>query len=229
MRKFPAMCVDDFYADPDKVRKWALTQKFEGSQTGGWPGKRTKYLSDLNPKLFNTFVNKVSYLFYDFSSKPEMTEVQTYFQVTEAYDPDPKSVKNDGWIHQDNGDGCDYDVAGIIYMTPDVGIESGTSIYRLNGKKFVNHSVARLPFYGQGIDDGYDAALKANNSQFEEVIRFGNVYNRFVAYDANLWHGSGTMHTKNPRLLQIFFAKLKCDTMGSPIERSKFVEKKLGI
>ena len=88
MRDFPAICLDNFYSKPDNVRRWALSQKFEGNEIGAWPGKRTKYLSELNPKLFNAFVNKLSYLFFDFTSRPEMTEVQTFFQVTEPYDVD---------------------------------------------------------------------------------------------------------------------------------------------
>jgi hypothetical protein len=158
-----------------------------------------------------------------------MTNIQTFFQVTEPYDDDSNSMKNNGWIHIDNMEIVNYDLAGVIYMTPDIEVESGTSIYRLKGKEFIDHSDKRLPYYGKGIDDGYDEALKANNNQFEEIIKFGNVYNRLVAYDPSLWHASGTMHTRNPRLLQIFFAKLNCDKMGSPIERSKFVEDKLGI
>ena len=229
MRDFPAICLDNFYSKPDNVRRWALSQKFEGNEIGAWPGKRTKYLSELNPKLFNAFVNKLSYLFFDFTSRPEMTEVQTFFQVTEPYDVDPKSIKNQGWIHRDDLEKVNYNIAGVIYMTPDIEVEAGTSLYRLKTDKFEDHSLKRLPFYGKGIDDDYDDALKRNNEQFEEIARFGNIYNRLVAYDPSLWHASGTMHTRNPRLLQIFFAKLKCDTMGSPIERSNFVENKLGI
>lgn len=229
MRFFPAICVDDFYKNPDEVREWALSQKFEKRDGGGWPGKRTKYLSELNPKLFNAFVNKVSYLFYDFNSRPEMVEVQTFFQITEPYDSDPNSIKNMGWIHRDNMDVVDYNIAGVLYMTPDIEVEAGTSVYRLKSDKYIDYSAKRRPFYGQGIDNNYDEALKANNDQFEEIIRFGNVYNRFVAYDPDLWHASGTMHTKSPRLLQIFFAKLKNDKMISPIERLRFVENKMGM
>ena len=229
MRNFPAICVDDFYANPDDVRSWALSQTFLHNESGGWPGKRTKYISELNPKLFNAFVNKVSYLFYDFTGRPEMTEVQTFFQITEPYDSDPQSIKNQGWIHKDNMDVVNYNIAGVLYMTPGIEVEAGTSVYRLKTDKYIDYSAERRPFYGKGVDNGYDLALKANNDQFEEIIRYGNVYNRFVAYDPNLWHASGTMHTNQPRLLQIFFAKLKCDDMLSPIERLRFVENKMGM
>ena len=223
MRRFPALCVDGFYENPDDIRDYALSLQYEKAKLGNHPGKRTQYLNKLNPKLFNMFVRKIGYLFYDFTSPVEM-EIQTCFAITERYDENPTSCKNIGWIHQDNLDNINYDVAGLVYLTPDIEVTSGTSVYRLTNDKFIDYGDARIPYYKDGIDIDYDESLRKNNEQFEQVMRFGNVYNRLVIYDANLFHAADCMHTKNPRLTQLFFAKINCETMGSPIERCKYVE-----
>ena len=92
----------------------------------------------------------------------------------------------------------------------------------------MDYSDFRAPYYKDGIDDHFDINYIKHNSQFEETIRFGNVYNRMILYDASMWHSANSYHTKQPRLLQVFFANLNCDTMGSPIERSRFIDYEMG-
>jgi hypothetical protein len=59
MIDFPTICVEDFYDNPDSVRQFALSQKYEKSDDGKWPGKRTANLHEINPILFDQFCNKI--------------------------------------------------------------------------------------------------------------------------------------------------------------------------
>lgn len=229
MKRFPVTCYDGFYKDPDKIRKYALSLEYNKCPAGAWPGRRTKYISTLNPKLFELFVNKVSYLFYDLSNNLEMT-IQTCFYIVDSLEDDPNSKKNKGWIHRDseNEGERNYDFAGIVYLTPDIELDSGTSIYRLKTKNFTDYSDNRCPYYKDKVDVSFDEHYTKHNSQFEETVRFANIYNRLIMYDATLWHSANSYHTKQPRLMQVFFANLKSETMGSPIERSKFIDYEMG-
>jgi hypothetical protein len=184
MRRFPVTCYDGFYKDPDKIRKYALSQEYNKCPNGAWPGRRTKYLNILNPKLFGLFVNKVSYLFYDLSNKLEMT-IQTCFYIVEPFEDDTHSKKNRGWVHKDsdNEGEREYDFAGIVYLTPDIELDSGTIIYQQKTKNFVDYSDNRAPFYKDGIDVEFEKHYTKHNSQFEETVRFANIYNRMILYE----------------------------------------------
>ena len=48
---------------------------------------------------------------------------------------------------------------------------------------------------------------KESNSDFEETVRFSNVYNRCIGFDAMEWHAANefSQKTKNPRLTLIIF------------------------
>lgn len=229
MKRFPVTCYDGFYKDPDKIREYALSLEYSKDPNGAWPGKRTSYISSLNPKLFELFVNKISYLFYDLTNSLQMS-IQTCFYIVNSFDDDSESIKNKGWIHRDsNNEGeRNYDFAGIVYLTPDIELDSGTSIYRLKTKNFIDYSDNRTSYYKDGIDDEFDEHYTKHNSQFEETVRFANIYNRLIMYDATLWHSANSYHTKQARLMQVFFANLKSETMGSPIERSKFIDYEMG-
>ena len=52
---FPALCIDDFYPNPDEVRKFALEQNFYPADGGTYPGKRTDHLHELDEDFFNYF------------------------------------------------------------------------------------------------------------------------------------------------------------------------------
>ena len=63
-----------------------------------------------------------------------------------------------------------------------------------------------------------------NNSQFEETIKVGNVYNRLIAFDSQLFHAAqslfGNEEEDNERLTLVLFTN-SLIAGRSPVFRSK--------
>ena len=132
----PFTCVDNFFKDPDAVRKYALAQTFfkqkdyPGSlptEGKAWPGTRTKELRDLNRPLFNRLCNKIFSLFYDFKTTSVSWNVSALFHLTQA-----SHGKFDNLIHQDQ-----EGVSGLVYINPKINREAGTTIYDKKKKEVI--------------------------------------------------------------------------------------------
>jgi hypothetical protein len=216
--KFPALCVDNFYQNPDEIRNFALSQVFESDPEGRWPGKRTKELYELDKNLFDGFCKKLFSIYFDLHS-PITWTVATQFQLIEPMNDDPSSKKNSGWIH------CDDEVvfAGIIYLTPNIDKSLGTSIYKLKAGCEVDHKShvnSKVKFYRDNIDEDYDSVMIKNNNMFEETITFSNVYNRLISFDGNTPHGVKSYYGKgDTRLTQTFFVTKISASIDMPLHR----------
>ena len=98
--------IDDFFPDPDAIRKYALEQEF--NVTGNYPGKRTKSFANNSYKaLFEKILNRTITYWPD--------SYNGSFQLTTAI--------HKSWIHRDN-----TEYSAIIYLTPNAPLSSGTSI-----------------------------------------------------------------------------------------------------
>ena len=224
MLNFPAFCVDNFYEDPDAVRAFALENlaDYSVNHGGRYPGKRTKSLHELSPQLFDKFNKKLFSLFYDLKKSEVNWRVDTSFQLIAPFSEDPQSPKNLGWIHVDGA----MVFAGIVYLTPDIGTQTGTSIFRLDKPDTLDNSNVKYQFYEHGTDDGtYDAAILKHTASFTETARFHNIYNRLVGFDGASYHGVNSYHVpkdKEPRLTQVFFVHAVDTPSSSPIQRCKY-------
>jgi hypothetical protein len=215
---FPTICVDNFFNDPDLVRNFALSlEYYEGEN---FPGKRTKLLSDLSPHYFSLFCEKLFYLNFDLKEKEVSWEVQTYFQLISPNEYEEVDV---GWIHQD----INYVYAGIIYLSPLISKDCGTSIFRKKKDYNYNYSlnneykIEMFTEFNSNNKKKYIEKNKENNDMYEETIKFNNIYNRLICYDASQFHGVNKLYDeKNVRLTQVFFVnKIKSDYF--PIPSSK--------
>ena len=103
-----SIVIDDFFADPDAVRQFALSQEY--TNKGNFPGFRTKeFLDDSQKELFEKIMGrKITFWAGGFNGS---------FQYTTT---DMKS-----WIHRDM-----TDCSAIIYLTPDAPKNAGTKFYR---------------------------------------------------------------------------------------------------
>ena len=206
MRNFPTICVDDFYTDPDAVRNFALEQDFCYSSPE-WPGRRTKNLDEISPIFFQSFCKKLFSIYYDLEDREITWKVRTNFQLVKPYSEDENSPKNVGCIHRDDWqdiDGSNIICAGIIYLTPKINRNCGTSIFkRINYR--LNDTTAKQDLYGNNIDTGFDQVINEQDQQFEETARFYNYYNRLVSFDASSYHGVNSFYSDEPRLTQPFF------------------------
>jgi len=123
-------------------------------------------------------------------------EILTSFQIVEEkYDC--------GLIHQDGN----VVFAGIIYLSPDAPLNSGTSIFRKNNQ-----------FNQKDYDEAMllnDKKLKSNNQSdydyhkmFDEVVTVNNVYNSLVLFEGDTYHAANKFFgssINDARLTQTFF------------------------
>ena len=212
MINFPTVIVDNFYKEPDKVREFALKQQFLDSP-GNYPGKRTKFIHELNRDLFVGFCSKLFSIYYP---QPDIKWlVNTAFWKVSTLDNNPLSPKNMGWIHED---GCL--AAGVVYLTPGFNNKLGTTIYKQVKQKEPIDSKSMHKFYSSNIDDNFDENITKNNSVFEETTKVGNEYNRLICFDGKISHSPSHYYMGNEtRLVQVFFIQNIESSISSPLRR----------
>ena len=179
------LVVDDFYEDPDSVREFALKCNFKEHKESH-KGKRTEE-------------------FYRFDGLKERFEqlIGTKIKGWEKY------PTNACFQYCVAGDQVVYHkdlqrFAGVLYLTPNAPIQSGTALYRstYNHKMRSDNSDHNEVFAGGFLDP----------TRFEEVDKVGNVYNRLILFDSQMTHSGlnyfGT-DKNNSRLFQLFFFDLE--------------------
>jgi hypothetical protein len=179
--------VDNFYENPDEVRKFALEQDFlEGGIGRGFIGRRT-HQQFLFPGLKERFEEIICKKI----SKWEEHEMNGRFQVAWAGEPLVYHCDSQKW-------------GGMLYLSPHAPFQCGTTLYAHKQTKARNY-----------YEEGWDAAWKdipgdphLDGTSFEPVDVLGNVYNRLVIFDASSIHSAsqyfGTV-MDNARLWQMFF------------------------
>jgi len=187
--------IDNFYNNPLETRNYILKQEF--SVKGNFPGQRTisyatEHLKDIIQKYVEPFAGKITYFPCpnDKNEKEKEPKEEIYngsFQYTTARDR--------SWIHTDSWNNW----AGVLFMTPDAPLSSGTAFYRFN--------------------DGATCESECNNknevdrwsqdfTKWELVDTVGNVFNRLVLFNAHRYHMSMDYFgdtKENGRLFQTFF------------------------
>lgn len=174
---------DNFFINPDKIL--VLFEQEQFFQSAAYPGTRTGNLLEST--------NDSSKNFAFFCSKKICDEIfpgihglmiDIRLHINLVYDD---QEINQGWIHAD-----DADLAGLIYLSKNENcLDTGTSIFNKKLKEnFASRDIrSRQEFNVTNVvTEAYKQDLQENHSMFDETIRIGNVYNRLVAYDANLFH-----------------------------------------
>ncbi len=179
--------VDNFYQNPDEIRKFALEQSYvEGGFGRGFIGRRTE-----QQFLFPGLKERFEEIMGRKISKWEEHGMNGRFQVAWSGEPLVYHCDSQKW-------------AGMLYLTPDAPYSCGTTLYA--------HKQTRARTY---YNSGWDAAWKdvpgdchLDGTHFEPVDVLGNVYNRLVIFDASAIHSAsqyfGTV-MDNARLWQMFF------------------------
>ena len=226
MNHFPTLCIDNFYSDPDSIRKFALSQEFFPDPAGRWPGKRTKSLHLLNENLFQVFSRKVLSTLFDLTTVDLNWVITTEFHMINNLDPNKDSIKNTGWVHYDDGFAV---LAGLIYLNPSPCLDSGTSIFKCIDESILTNyqedgrwTNIKKKFYLEKNAEGYEQSLIENNAAFIETARFQNVYNRLVLYDGGMPHRFNSCFSDNDsRLVQVIFVRSLEGSFESPVTRIK--------
>jgi hypothetical protein len=217
MRNFPVVIVDNFFKDPDKVRNFALHQEFKRDDTSNYPGLRTDCLSIIEPSLHNEFLKKFFSVYYDFRFEELNWVVSAQFQKTDNH-------FDSGWIHRDNDGTANNKLAGIVYLTPNAPLNSGTSIYKSKSNVLIpsiNAQAKYTHYLSNGNSDELINLKEKEKEQFEETINVSNIYNRLISFEASEYHAAQNYFGEDnkPRLILVFFVT-KINAQLTPLERA---------
>jgi len=217
MRNFPVVIVDNFFKNPNKVRNFALHQEFKRDEKSNYPGLRTDCLSVIEPSLHNEFIKKFFSIYYDFQFEEVNWTVEAKFQKT-GNDFDT------GWIHYDGDSYSNNKVAGIIYLSPNAPLQSGTSIYKEKNNVLIPSIDAQAKhnhYYSNGNSEELKNLKEQEKEQFDETINVSNVYNRLISFEAGEYHAAQNYFGKDneSRLILVFFVS-KFNAHSLPLERA---------
>lgn len=190
---YTSIVIDNFYADPDAVRDFALQQEFD--VTGNFPGARTQpFLNDSVKAHIEKHIvplhGEITWLNVEYTGA---------FQYATQYDR--------SWIHADQHNKW----AGVLYLTPNAPLSGGTGLFK--HKATCAYKMPRLDdgsVNQELVDVIYQDSQDMTKWEMTDFI--GNVYNRLVIYQGDLFHTSldyfGT-DMYNGRLFQTFFFDTK--------------------
>lgn len=200
-RRMPhLLVVDDFYQEPDDIRRLALHQEYHphGKE---YKGKRTRERF-LWPFLKEEFERLLGRPILDWLQQP----ANGCFQLTGLNDPLV-------W-HSDL-----QSYAAVVYLTPQAPLDAGTSFWRdrtYHCRRPPNHALeaGRFPDHAARIDahkEIYNDYNFLHPDNWELVDRVGAVYNRLVVWDAHMIHSASSYAglendtAEHARLVQLFF------------------------
>jgi len=247
-KHFFPVCIDNFFEDPDEIRKLGLSLEKKSEPTGRWPGKRSDVIVNFDKELQRKIIEKILSCYFDleFQTVLKWAEANLYFQDISNFDENKNSVKNRGWIHRDTNH-WDHRAAfaGLIYLTPDIDLDAGTSIFQLKKDRLpfweppITMKKDQIPFidgnnspcwiqkglnYTHKLKDEilYEKTLTKYEENFIETIRFQNVYNRLIIYDTSDYHRANSFYSeKENRSALVFFIKGIEYNGRLPLERIK--------
>lgn len=186
--------VDNFYNNALDVRKYILTQEF--SLKGDYPGQRTisyatEDLKNIIQKYIEPFAGKIT----DFPiPKSDSSDAATIYNGAFQY-----TIASDrSKIHTDKLNNW----AGIIFLTPDAPLSSGTTFYR-----FYDGSMSREDTDLLKTQETVNRFTQ-DLTKWEMVDQIGNVFNRLILFNAHNYHMSADYFgdtKENSRLFQVFF------------------------
>ena len=179
-----AFIVDNFYSNPEEVRKFAQEQEYiQGGIGRGFIGKRTKnqFLFDGIKETFESIMGKKI-------TKWQEHGMNGRFQL---------NISGEPVVYH-----CDEQkYAAMIYLTPDAPTETGTSTFRHKKTKVLHNSD---PY----INQAFNGKTFLDKTPYETVDKFGNVFNRLVIFDAGCLHGASEYFgsdMEDGRLWHMFF------------------------
>lgn len=190
---YTSIVIDDFYSNPEEVREFALAQDF--NVTGNYPGARTvPFLNDDVKKHIGMHITpmhgEIEWVMADYTGA---------FQYTTSYDR--------SWIHADENNKW----AGVLYLTPNAPLTGGTGLF-----KHKETGLYKIPRNEDGSVNkeltDYIYKDSQDMTKWEMMDFVGNVFNRLVIYQGDIFHTSldyfGT-DMYNGRLFQTFFFDTK--------------------
>jgi hypothetical protein len=181
---WPTLCVDNFFHNPEEIRKYALSLNYSSSEDGKWPGKRTEMLQEINFNLHLSVTSKILKLLYPMNVDDLYWAADGYFQKI-----DGNIYSQSGWVHQDKNE-----FTSLIYLSHHK--NCGTSIFHPKNinSSITNEQTKKEIYIKAALENkniGEDSKeLIACNSQFEKTITFNSKFNRLILFDALQYHAA---------------------------------------
>lgn len=185
--------IDNFYSNPKQTRDFVLKQEF--FVEGNFPGKRTKSFANESLKeIIQKYVEPFGGKIIDFPMPTKNSETNKIYNGSFQY----TTSRDRSWVHIDGFNNW----AGIIYLTPDAPITSGTGFYRFEDgtsneyEMIKNNSKSLIDTYSQDM------------TKWKLVDQVGNVFNRLILFNSKRYHMSMDYFgnsIENGRLFQVFF------------------------
>jgi|TARA_B100000035_G_scaffold261702_1_gene232891 hypothetical protein len=177
---FPALCLDNFFNDPQEVVK--IAKNVEYQKVNKIPGYRSKPIHEIDNNFFRAITLKMLSVYFPNSYRDINYSAYSVFQKT-------SSGTIDGWVHYDNSF-----FTSIIYLTDS---DVGTSIYHQKNIGYIENLVGGKFDYFENYEN-YDSneleKIKTSrdsvNSNFDETINFKGRYNRCVQFDGRNYHAA---------------------------------------
>lgn len=184
--------IDHFYNNPMETRDYILTQEF--SVKGNFPGQRT--ISYANTHLKETIQKYLSHSkITDFPCpKPDNSDASQIYNGSFQY----TTSRDRSWVHTDKWNNW----AGVLYLTPDAPLSSGTGFYRFKDGAMSEEDTVFLN------NEKEVNRFTQDMTKWELVDRVGNVFNRLILFNAHKYHMSMDYFgdsKENGRLFQTFF------------------------
>lgn len=186
--------VDNFYNNALATRNYVLTQEF--SVKGNYPGQRTisyatEDLKNIIQKYVEPFAGKIT----EFPiPKSDLSDAATIYNGAFQY----TTSRDRSWMHTDKWNNW----AGIIFLTPDAPLTSGTGFYKfMDGTRSQEDTIL---LKNQELIDRFSQDF----TKWEMIDRVGNIFNRLILFNAHNYHMSQDYFgdtKENSRLFQVFF------------------------
>ena len=152
---------DNFFEDPDSIRKFALSQKFytkdnhpqlevDSLGINEFPGHRTAFFDDIDSKFYKDIHNKII---------PHVSKLENVKHPSDKYDKFNLQISfsytlkgANSFKHTDHIL-TDYKVryGGLVYLYPEPIERSGTTLY-LNETTYLDNKYNRFVLYNSNIE-----------------------------------------------------------------------------
>ena len=223
MNFYPVTIVENFYENPDAIRKFALAQEYKFCHeitdiSYVFPGSRTEDLRFLDSALYEKICKKLISIFHNSEHDYMRWVISTSFQsVTEEY--------QQGVIHTDQS----TVFAAVLYLTPNAPLNAGTSLFKKNHTFNQEQYTLALEQNDEKFKSGQKIMSTDYHSMFDEAVRVNNVYNTLILYEGDTFHAASQFFgtaLENARLAQVFFIK-RIDAQKEnsfPLKRAKAIK-----
>lgn len=185
--------IDNFYNNAMETRNYILSQDF--SVKGNYPGIRTKsyaneQLRDIIQKYVEPYGGKITEFPIPKDDKDARKIYNGAFQYTTSRDR--------SWVHTDGYNNW----AGVLYLTPDAPLSSGTAFYKFYDGAF-NTKDGKILNNKKDVD-----RFSQDMTKWTRTDTVANVFNRLILFNSNNYHMSLDYfgdRKDNSRLFQLFF------------------------